>query len=422
MGARPCSLLCPWASAPVEGQGLRGARESRGGFQLTATPPMSYSSPGAQPRVFWSGHLTPGHEKRRRQWLSPVQEADADVKFSFPPFNNKCGLSFPAQVKRITAPAYGPSIANAVMSMFESEGMRSIAKRLSFTIPRHELSKLVQEKMFKVHDLIRHCDDTPDIAASSAAAVEKLRAFVEEFETLTESDIKDVYDWEGFVGRHVVAPGWQSKLHFDHLLGNFGFEKQVAETLRNTNFTNAKGEVDTFEQHALRWLGKAMAAYGPRGCLVDVVNLVFAMTGDTWEGLSDTEIAQKIEAFGARVVAARDTSGMWVPTHLFHDGETDDCLTWAVLEHVWNGQEHSVLIQLPEDADFDPLAETWASLPGCQVWRDPDSANMQALRDTHLKNHRPAEEPHHGMLHHATFPHDHKHHVTGYRRSALLRS
>jgi hypothetical protein len=373
------------------------------------------------PTVFWCGHLTPGHEKRRRQWLSPVQEVDADIKFSYPPFNNKLGLSFPAKVKRINAPSYGPSIANAVMAMFESEGMRSIARRLSFAIPRYKLSKLVQEKMVKVRDLIKHCKDTPDIDASSAPAVLQLEAFVEAFEKLGESDIKDLYDWEGFVGRFAES-GWQSRLHFDHLLGNFGFTKEVSDTLRKTDFTNAKGEVETFEQHAFRWLGKAMAAYGPPGALVDVVNLIFAMTGDSWDGLSDIEIAQKIAHFSAKVVAARDNTGLWVPTHLFHDGETDDCLTWVLLEHIWSGQERKVLIQLPEDPDFGWLAEEWAGLPGCEVWRDPDSKNSMALRDTHLKNHRPKEEKHHGLLHFASFPHDHEIHVKGYRRTIMLHS
>merc|ERR1719277_83034 len=103
--------------------------------------------------------------------------------------------------------------------------------------------------MVKVHDLIKHCEDTPDIDRSSAPAVLQLKAFVEAFEKLSESDIKDLYDWEGFVGRYADV-GWQSKLHFDHLLGNFGFTPEVSDTLRKTNFTNAKGEVETFEQHA----------------------------------------------------------------------------------------------------------------------------------------------------------------------------
>jgi len=288
-------------------------------------------------------------------------------------------------------PAYGPNIANAVMSMFESEGMRIAARRLSFSIPRYKLSKLVQEKMVKVRDLVKHCEDTPSISAGSARATENLLAFVQEFEKLDESSIKDIHDWERFVGRFVLSTEWQSKLHFDHLLGLFGFEREVADVLRKTSFTNAKGEVETFEQHALRWLGKALAAYGPPGALTDVVNLVFAMTGDSWDGLSDVEIAQKIKAFSEKVIVASDTSGVWVPTHCFHDGEIDDCLAWVLLEHIWGGQDRKVLIQLPEDPDFDALAKEWARLPGCEVWRDPDSRNAVALRDAH-KDHRPKEE------------------------------
>merc|ERR1712194_941210 len=117
-------------------------------------------------KVFWSGHMTKGHEERRLQWLSPIREADAEIKFSYPPFNNKLGLDFPPSVVRINVPCFGPNIINAVMALFESAEMKGIADRLGIIIPRYALDKLIQEKIPRVRDMIKYCDQTPEIAGS----------------------------------------------------------------------------------------------------------------------------------------------------------------------------------------------------------------------------------------------------------------
>ena len=35
-----------------------------------------------------------------------------------------------------------------------------------------------------------------------------------------------------FVDARVASPGWEERLHFDHLLGNFGFDKSASDALR----------------------------------------------------------------------------------------------------------------------------------------------------------------------------------------------
>merc|ERR1719145_498910 len=143
--------------------------------------------------------------------------------------------------------------------------------------------------------MVKYCQDTPEIAQKNAKAVQKLKDFVEEFQGLGTS-IKNVSDWEAFVNRH-AKPGWQAKMHFDHLLDNFGFEKEASDLLRKTIFEKADGEKVTFEQHAFRWLGKALSAYGPEGALTDVVNLTFAMMDQESNGLTDIQIADSIKEF-----------------------------------------------------------------------------------------------------------------------------
>merc|ERR1711920_19099 len=99
------------------------------------------------------------------------------------------------------------------------------------------------------------------------------------------TSIESVSDWETFVNKH-AKPGWQAKLHFDHLLDNFGFEKEASDLLRKTEFTKENGEKVSFEQHSFRWLSKAFGAYGPEGSLTDVVNLTFAMTDQDSDDLT----------------------------------------------------------------------------------------------------------------------------------------
>lgn len=75
-------------------------------------------------RVFWSGHLTPGHAARRQAWLLPEKEEDMEIKASMPPFNNANNLEVPATVLQIDAPCFGPTIFNAVMRIFSVGGLQ----------------------------------------------------------------------------------------------------------------------------------------------------------------------------------------------------------------------------------------------------------------------------------------------------------
>jgi hypothetical protein len=336
--------------------------------------------------VFWSGHITSGLEAKRKEWMAPNAEKDADIRASMPPFNNRNKLAIPTSVQQYDVPAYGFNISNAVMELFTINGIRSLADSLKVSIPPCTLSKFVQDKAVKVLDMVKYCQDTPEIAQKNAKAVQKLKDFVEEFQVLGTS-IESVSDWETFVNRH-AKPGWQAKMHFDHLLDNFGFEKEASDLLRKTIFEKEDGEKVTFEQHAFRWLSKALAAYGPEGALTDVVNLIFAMTGENFDGLADMQIADRIRSFKRRI-ETKDLSGLWIPKYFFMDAETDDCLAWILIHHIWQlkkgaTSELKVLIQLPQNPLFDSLANKWSSNLNCEIWRDPDSRNEQALSRYHF--------------------------------------
>ena len=85
--------------------------------------------------------------------------------------------------------------------------------------------------------------------------------------------------------------------------------------------------------------------------------------------------------------AAGDTaalSALWVPTHLQHDAESDDTLSWLLLVRVrrlLRREALRVLVQLGTDSSLDPIAAHMARRGAC-VFRDPDSRNGEAV----LKN------------------------------------
>ena len=144
----------------------------------------------------------------------------------------------------------------------------------------------------------------------------------------------------------------------------------------------------SLEQYSLRWLSKAMAGYNVAGCLTDVANLIFAMNGDPPTKVpSEKDVADVIEKVTGKL-RARDWAGLWIPSEMVHDAETDDQLAWLLLRHIHNcrGTTLQVLVQLPtptleatELEEFDVRFKE----QGCETFRDPSSRNAKAIKHTY---------------------------------------
>ena len=83
--------------------------------------------------------------------------------------------------------------------------------------------------------------------------------------------------------------------------------------------------------------------------------------------------------------AQRELSGLWLPTHLLQDAESDDTLSWLLLERVrrlLGAGPLRVMLQLGAEEKLDKVAAHMAS-KGAVVWRDAGSKNGDAV----LKNH-----------------------------------
>merc|ERR1712176_896176 len=95
--------------------------------------------------------------------------------------------------------------------------------------------------------------------------------------------------------------------------------------------------------------------------------------------------------------------GMWIPTHIVHDAESDDSLCWLLLEYIRRlkgstsptsptsptgtttptsptSQQLKVMVQVPDEDKFDAfiarcIAISSKSGSTCECFRDPDSKN-----------------------------------------------
>jgi len=347
--------------------------------------------------VFWSNHQTPGSRDERLAWMArvlakdvgAVDEEKMSIKASLPPFNISKDVEMPSSVSSINVPVYGPNIPNSVIRLFETSEMRDLAKSVSCRIPSYTLNKIVQGKMEKVLDLVNVARSLEDIAQRNGAAIDKLESFAKDLQDLKPSDITDVSAWSTFVNKY-ASNGWAQKLHFDHLLDNFGFDKLASDVLRQSKYTYPDGEQMTFENHAFRWLSKALAAYGVEGCLTDVVNLVFAMMGIETKETDEGKVAAHLDHFRDNVLAKKDFSKLWVPSYFVMDAEVDDSLAWVILKYVHGarGTTLQTFVQLPIEEEIDQIAATLKKMDHVYVFRDPEAKNQKAvMQNFGLHNH-----------------------------------
>ena len=348
-------------------------------------------------RLYVCGQQTAGLNTQLASFLGWRTLAQP-VKAAMPPFNRRPDMVMLATTVEFNAPVFGPAIANATMSLYDSPEMHALAAELGIHIPNYRFDSFVQKKHVKVHDLVATAKARPDCAsAANAAAIIKLERFLTEFGLLKTADVPDLKAWLAFCGRHAPA-GWEQKLHFDHILPFcFGFEPATAAELAAHQHTTVDAktgatEVKSLQEWSLRWLSKAFGAYGPEGCLGDAVNLCLAMQNPAPP--ADSSEAALVAALGrlqrsmerAAAGDASELAALWLPTHLLHDAESDDTLSWLLLERVrrlLGAEPLRVMLQLGPEAKLDKVAAHMANKGGAVVWRDAGSKNGDAV----LKNH-----------------------------------
>jgi hypothetical protein len=316
------------------------------------------------------------------------------------------------------------------MGMFnDCQELRRLGTDLKLPTPQRRFDPFLQTKVPRLQMIVT--------AASAAlakrghnggnpAAVDRLDKFVRAFQALDPATVwdDDGVAWDAFVRQFVGTPrppsdgaagagttghaarakrarvdrnlDWKSMLSLDCVLQLFGFTDDEAAAVRATPC-----EGTTVERAVLRWLPRALAAHGFAGCFGDVVNLAYAMLGADPPSGPQTENHtvdiikrfSKVLQNGARdkprePLKAAAASTLWIPTHLVHDGESDDIMTLLVLEHLHRrqGSRLRVLMQLPAHRDFDKLVARFDSPPHWTVFRDPDALNGEAIKSHFFKH------------------------------------
>ena len=126
------------------------------------------------------------------------------------------------------------------------------------------------------------------------------------------------------------------------------------------------------------------------GCLTDVANLIYAMTGEPAKDLDERKVAEAIDTVKAKL-AAKQFDDLWIPTDMIHDAEFDDQLAWLLLRYVHKqkGTTLRTLVQLPTPKPEYPELEEFDQRfkkHGCETFRDPASRNAKAIKATYHSN------------------------------------
>lgn len=352
--------------------------------------------------AYVSGQHTVEAWKKFQEWIGQANTYKlmdnnySDVRYSGPGFNIVAlpdgSVTFPAGCRKYDVPCYGP-ILDEVMALFAIEAVRQCAADMKIKIPEYKVDTFIKGKMKKVREMCDVAGARSDCTGQNVAAVAALKKFADAFESVNEKDITCIADWKRFVGQHVKVSDWQEKLSFNDVLQNFGFDSTFASTLRSVSFeitdskTGAKKSTK-WEDEGVRWVSKALGGFKPVGCLVDVVNLVFAMMSiDNVEDLkkaSDAEarIRKVLRDFCSKV-ENKAVGGLWIPTHFLHDCESDDMLAWCVLAYIQKlaATDIKVMAQLPTGTDADRVETILNTrLKVDRVFRDSASRNIDPIK------------------------------------------
>ena len=238
-------------------------------------------------RVFLCNQQTKMAQTMQQDLLEPRGVGSlVSARASMPPFNKRDDVPIPAAMEVYNVPVFSISVKNTIMSLFEENAaLRATAVDLGIPLPEYRLDTFVQRKVasscrYLVAAAKRRADFGTDLMNQRATA--RLEGFIDAFVALAPGDMKTPGEWNAFVCSHAVCgQDWPKCLHFEELLPDvFGFEVSTAAELRKDPIAikdpiSGQFKTETLEHFSLRWICKALTAFGPSGCFTDVVNLIF---------------------------------------------------------------------------------------------------------------------------------------------------
>lgn len=290
--------------------------------------------------VFVSCQLTPAILKSLKFMHRQLM---ADFYMSAPPFNlytskdvseeeDKLAAATMLELKdkmnMINQPCYGVDIPKQIQEQFNRDDAKELKAMLLEVSPK--FLDVVIDKVPSSFNKMK----TVANALTDQYQKANVLAFITAFENVKDDQIKSFQDWETFVKSFIMPEfhhNWTTMLHYDDVLKLFGCTTEDIQQLREVEQKNDKGETIKWEDY-IRWISKALSAYKIYGCLVDFVNLMYAMAGK-----------DDIPEFITRVLN-RDPS-LRQMTSIFMDFETDDILATIICKYI--NPKTSVFAQLP---------------------------------------------------------------------------
>jgi len=305
--------------------------------------------------------------------LRGLVDSDAEVKASTCKFN-VAQRPVPDLVQRVDVPCFG-SILGALAEMMLDDMFKEHFSKLGNERPSYQLDTMVQKKMGKVTRMCDIAEDKFKIEGPNKDAFNKVREFADGFGKLDPGTVPTAADWKKWIGRY-VPDNYEENLSFDRMLSIFGVDDATAAAIRAHEISEE------------RWLGKALIAFKPKGCLTDLMNLIFAMESiEPNKDMPEREIVETIKLFAEKIKGPvhRKTAlqNLWIPDMLMHDAENDDMLCWVLLDFIRNKMDLKKLkvhIQLPESDKFETLERHWKDLgENVTTFKDVNSRNEAAL-------------------------------------------
>jgi hypothetical protein len=311
-----------------------------------------------------------------------------------PPFNKSVDEKPIAQpyLEEFNVAVYGPDMTMAIMDLVKDPAMQQLSKDKGIGIPKFCCNTFVVSRMSKVRYMISRmqsdcADDMQD--PKNKEALDRLERFVSKIEQSKDGDVVTADGWIGYLDDFFKTKDWIKGLNVHVLLSKvFGFTNELNDKVKRIKHDKEDTDMTSF---GIRWLSKAFETFGLKGPVCDAVNLAVAMMGlapcpdpKAEHCNKDKVIMPLLRDFGELFRAGQFDRLKWVPTHLVHDSELDDMLTWLLLEHIHRcqGTKLEVMVQLPDMAEFHATKEKLEGAPACvRVVSDPTSRNSDKVAD-----------------------------------------
>jgi hypothetical protein len=267
-------------------------------------------------------------------------------------------------------PVYGMLITKAIYNIFKLPQISKLCNELKIPAPKFKLNLGLQSKANDVLKISSFVKEKYSHDSDIIACAVKIENFIKNFQLL--KSIRNFDEWNKFIASYDLPSNWFLNLKNNNVLQLFGFSDGVAKNIRHHKLSNGA----TLEKTTVSLLSKLLAGYNIKESLTDIINLIHAVLGKTYEGYpTEIEIMETVNSFCKRI-ENNNFNNLWIPDVIMHDAERDDMLSCVILLHL--NKNIKYIVQLPSHERFDPI-EKMLQNDNTRIIRDNDSKNGYSI-------------------------------------------